>query len=291
MATKIWVGTDTGNEGDWSVAANWSPVNVPINGDDVYLEDSSQAVSAGFAQSAVTLATLNIAQSMTGAIGDATTHLAIGATILRIGYNNGAGSPAGSALIKINLGSVISAVEILNSGVSGDSTKAAIRILGTHASNTISVRKGSVAIANETGEVSTFLVINSNYVSSKTSDVKLFIGSGVTLGTIKISGGDIKMWCAVVTLATIEAGKLLTEGSGAIESLEVDGGEATLNSVGTIALMTVEGIADFTKSTGTRVVTALQLNPGGTLKRDPDNVTITTMTPPNKPTILSASAA
>ena len=49
MATKIWVGTDSGNEGDINTAANWSPSGVPVATDDVYFENSSQSVTDGLA--------------------------------------------------------------------------------------------------------------------------------------------------------------------------------------------------------------------------------------------------
>jgi hypothetical protein len=44
MATKLWVGTDSGNEGDYSTAANWSPSGVPVATDDVILANSSGCI-------------------------------------------------------------------------------------------------------------------------------------------------------------------------------------------------------------------------------------------------------
>jgi hypothetical protein len=139
--------------------------------------------------------------------------------------------------------------------------------------------------------VSTFLTINSHFVNSKTTDVKMFIGSGVTLVTIKIAGGDVVCRCAIGTLGTIEGGKIRTEGTGTIATLAVDGGEAILNSTGTITTMTIEGIVDMLKSTGARTIINCKLNPGGTLKHDPGYTDITNWTEADKPIILQASAA
>ena len=92
MANRIWIGTDTGNEGDWGTAANWSGAAVPIANDDVYFENSSQSVIDTLDQSAIELDSLNIAQSFTGDFGLAATPLQIDSPIVNIGYNNGPGS-------------------------------------------------------------------------------------------------------------------------------------------------------------------------------------------------------
>lgn len=41
MATKYWIGTNTGDEGDLDVAANWSPVGVPVAADVVVFDGRS----------------------------------------------------------------------------------------------------------------------------------------------------------------------------------------------------------------------------------------------------------
>ena len=49
MAIARWVGTNTGNEGDYNVAANWSPSGVPVDGDTLIFENSSQPMNKGYA--------------------------------------------------------------------------------------------------------------------------------------------------------------------------------------------------------------------------------------------------
>ena len=85
MPDIVWVGTDSGNEGDWATNANWSSGAVPIGSDDVYFEDSSQSVPSGLDQSGVELDSLNIGQSYTGSIGTDSTALQIESPIVEIG--------------------------------------------------------------------------------------------------------------------------------------------------------------------------------------------------------------
>jgi trimeric autotransporter adhesin len=270
MANKIWVGTDSGNEGDWATAANWSPSGVPETGDNVYLENSTQGVTEGWAQSAVTLASLNIAQSFTGYVGDADNYLAISATLMSIGHHYGPGSPSGSGRIKINVGSVQTTIDIYNSGSPATTTKPAIQILGTHASNAARIRKGSVGIAWDTTEVSTFASIIGSFVSNQDSDLALFVGSGVTLTTITLTGGDTTLRCAATTL-NVNGADLVTDGSGAIVTANIADGNFESNSTGTITNLNVtdEGVADFTKSAAARTVTTPKVSGGGKIKANP----------------------
>lgn len=293
MADKLWVGTDTA--GDWSVAANWSPAGVPVNADDVYMRDSSQSVTTGFDQSAVTLDSLNIDQSYTGEIGDSDDYLKISATVVRIGYHYGPGTPAGSGLIKLDFGNNQATVTIHDTGSPSDTDMPAVQLLNVHANSTIEVRKGSVGLAVGFGEVSTVSKITTSYVSQKASDADMFIGSGVTLTTLDQTGGDCVLECAATTV-TSEGGNLETAGSGAITTLNIEGGDVTSNSTGTITNLNVSvdgggGSIDFTKSAAARTVTTPILEAGGTIKRDPGVVTFTNEVASNDPVTLRAAAA
>ena len=77
MATRTWVGTDSGNEGNWNTALNWSEGAVPIAGDDVYFVSGSQDVTTA-PSSSVNLGSINVGTKYTGSttaniITDATT--------------------------------------------------------------------------------------------------------------------------------------------------------------------------------------------------------------------------
>ena len=289
MANKIWVGTDSGNEGDWGTAANWSPVNVPIANDDVFLEKSSQSVLSGLDQSLVELDSLNIAQSFTGSLGLAATPLQIDSPIVNIGYNNGPGSPSGSPLINLVLDAVASVITVFNTGNSSDSTKSPLRLLTNSASTTLEIRKGKVDLANDTGQVASIGPITMSWLTNKAGDVDLFIGDGVTLTTIDQRAGDLVLRSACTTL-TFDAGTLKTRGVGTITTLNVNGGTSTLDSTGTITTLNIDGgTVDFTKSSVARIVTNLKLNPGGTLKHNPDDTTFTNWIEPDVPVSLTAA--
>jgi len=294
MATKKWVGTDSGNEGDWSVAANWSPSGVPVNSDDVYLEDSSQSVTGGLDQSAVALGSLHIAQSFTGDIGDADNYLQIGSSVVNIGHHFGPGESqaSGSGMIKLDLGTTQAAIVIFNSGQSSDSTKPTIRLKCNNASTTLEVRKGSVGVANETSETSTLADIDLGSVDNIESDAEVYIGSGVTLTNLTKKGGQCLLRCAATTVKNYE-GELVTEGSGAITTIYSYGGLIISNSTGTITTLNIsdEGEVDFTKSQQARTVTTCKVDDEGAVKFDPNIVTFTNKVISNNPVTLRTSAA
>lgn len=285
--TVIWTGATDGN---WAGPNNWSTLKAPVDGNNVYFENSSVSVTMGLAQSAKTLATLNISQSYTGSIGDDVNYLAIGATVVNIGNYNGPGVPTGSGRIKLNFGTVQSAVTIYNSGQPTNANKPAIMLLGTHAGNTLAVRKGKVGIAFETGETATFATINSSYTTSSASDVELIIGAGTTLTTLNQTGGDNTLLAAATTITT-KAGTLWIDGAGTITTLTIEGGTVTSTTTGTITTATIKtaGTLDLTKSTAARTITTTKLDAGGTLKYDPDVITLTNKVNSDDLVVLRAS--
>jgi hypothetical protein len=297
VATRIWIGTDSGNEGDWETAANWTGAAVPIGDDDVYFEDSSQSVTANLDQSAVELDSLNIAQSYTGSIGDDDTALEIDSPIVNIGYNYGPGSPLGSPLINLLLDAVASVITVFNTGSSAIPTQTPVRISANSASTTLEVRKGKVSIALGTSETTTIGAITAGYTTNKATDTDIFIGKGVTLTDLILNGGEVS--CIAEGAAkmidgtlTVNDGVLTTEGLGTMDAMIVNGGTAKINSTGTItSLILNAGTTDTTGNAGTPTLTvsALQLNNGATLKHDPVHTVFTAWTEPSGAVSLRAS--
>jgi len=271
MAKNIWIGTDTGNEGDFGTAANWSEGSVPVADDDIYFENSAQSCDVGVNRSGMAGAydSVNIAQSFTGSIGTADAALQVNTDIVNIGYHNGPGAPKGSPLVNIDSGTVACVYTVSNTGTSADTAKSPVRIKADNSSNTLVVYKGKVSVGTETSDITTdFATVTVSYSSKQTSDSDVFIGSGVTLADLNILGGDVVLECAATDI-TVEAGTLLTTGTGAITNLYVKGGVVTSNSTGTITLLDVfggTGLVDFTKSNASRTVTDTQLDPGGVIK-------------------------
>ena len=139
------------------------------------------------------------------------------------------------------------------------------------------VRKGTVGVASETGETSNLgsgSEIKISYDSSKASDAKVEVGSGVTVTTIDAIGGENNIKCGCTTM-NVKGGTTTISGTGTITNLNIDGGEARPASSGTITTCTIDsGTADFTISAESRTVTTLILN-GGILKYDRDVMTMT----------------
>lgn len=289
MAINRWIGTD--QNASWSTGANWSLGTVPgeDTGDDtedVYVEDSSVDINLGLDNSAATytIKSMHVSRTFTGTIGEVDTVGAIGdylqlkATKVFVGELFSSGTAAGSGRVKLDMGTTASTIIVYHTATSKDANKPACRLLGVNIANKIAeIRKGSVGVASQTGEVSTFNDILISYDTSIGTDATLEIGSGVTLHTTSVIdcvGGETQLKCAAVTVNS-NGGTLVTSGSGTITTLNVEGGEVQSASNGTITTCNLEsGTADFTISAEARTVTTLNQN-GGNLKYDAAFLTIT----------------
>lgn len=262
----------------WSVAANWSGGAVPVNSDDVVIENTDVSILYGLGQSAVTLTSLTIRQSFTGQIGLPQVNedggyseyradqLAIGATTVKIGEGDG----SGSSRIKINFGSVQMATTVYNSGTRAEEGLPAILLKGTHASNVLEVYQGSVGVAMLAGEVATIATLSVGYTTSVELDAQVTCSSGVTLTTANVSGGSLQLNAGLTTLSML-AGTVEVF-AGNITTVTVDGGTFYYRGTGTITTLTISdgGTVDFSRDMSTRTVTnALQMHKGATLK-DPN---------------------
>lgn len=294
MATRLWLGNVAGHEGEVDYADNYSPSGVPQTGDTLIVANTSQSLNAGdLDQSAVTLAMLQIDQTFTGEIGTAAAYYQVGATVVRIGRYDGAGNPAGSPRLKLDLGAAQSAVTIDNaSAVSTDADLPPIRLLANHASTVLTVRKGLVGLAcQDRTEVSTVGTVKVDFVNNVGGDATVILGAGVTVTTVTKTGGWLALGCAATTV-TQRAGTLVTDGSGAITTLNADGGFVVGNSSGTIGTLEIQDGAevDLLRSTTARAVTTCKLHSGGALSYDPAVVTITTLSVEDAIRLTSAAA-
>ncbi len=271
--TRAVVTANTGPK-DWANVDNWDIGAAPggAANQDVYIANSGVELMYSLDQSGIanTLDSLNFDQTFTGKVGPngfgglTGDYLQIKTSALNIGQHYGTGIPAGSGRIKINLGTTQTAIKIENSGSAFDTGKPAIRLLNVHAASTLEVKKGSVGLAFETGEVSTILSADVNYVDNPTTDADLFLGAGVTITTITKTGGDLVVRAAAtITTITNEAGTLKIHGTHAITTLNVKGGTVEPNSTGTITTLNATGgTTNFTKNRDARTVTTVKIDPG-----------------------------
>jgi hypothetical protein len=270
----------TANAGpnDWNTALNWSAATVPVNADDVYVDEGTSAADIlyGLNQSGVTLDEFRISQLYTGKIGTATAYLQIGAATAAIGEYFGTDSPQGSGRIKIDFGSSNVDVTVTDSGITGTETnQKPIRLKINHASATLAVLRGNVGLCvgtAETGQVTTLIV---GFVTNLEQDADVEVGPGVTIGTITKYGGKLLTQSGATTL-TQNGGQVQTEGTAAFTTMIVNAGNAILNASGTIAhLDSNGGLADFTRSPVARTVSDWDVAAGASIAYDSAVVTVT----------------
>lgn len=243
----------TANSGPsvFDIAANWSTL-VPVVTDTIYLDNSTVPLLYDLSQAGFTLAAGVIAQSFEAAIGlpkfngDAQPYteyrpdyLALDCSLWTIGLGPG----RGSGRIKINSGSVQTAVNIFNSGTPLEFDLESILWKGTHASNVVNVSgAASVGVAvfgSETAVIAT-LIVNDR--------ARVRCGSGTTLTTVQVNGGTLEVNAAIGTKLTVLGGTVTINGTGAIAGLEVRGGRVNYNSTGALGgtpIVSGSGYLDF----------------------------------------------
>jgi len=298
MPTTIIL-TGAAGDGDLANTANYSPAQLPVNGDTLIVEENGEDFDANLdALSGVTLAALVIRQSFTGTLGTASEYFQVSPAVVRIGEHYGPGSrPGGSQRIMLDTESANSTITVFDSAAaspSGDTDLPPIRLLVNGATADLFVRKGKVGVACVGAtETATLRNIDLGFVASRDSDANLLLGPGVTWTAITMSGGSCVVQSAGTSI-TQQAGALLTEGSGAIGTVTVRGGVATLNATGTITTLAADGgVIDLTKSNAARTVTNLTSARGAVaeVRYDPAVVTVTNKLAPTGPVIVSIRPA
>lgn len=270
--------TATANTGpnNWDVAANWSTGSVPVTGDTVFLEGSAVSIQYGLAQSAVTLAALNILASFTGDIGLPETrvgtagsyleyraqYLAIGATVVIIG--DGVGQ--GSSRIKLDAGTVQTTLSVKQTSTGAEPNLEALQWKGTHVANVVNVLRGSVAIAGYGGDVATVATLTVGFITSQSTDATVRCGPGCTLTTINMSGGTLEINSGATTIIK-GSGNLTIKGAANVTTLTDDAGTTVYQGTGTITTANVGNAAtlDFSQDMRARTVTTCNLYSGAAL--------------------------
>jgi hypothetical protein len=252
------VTSSTANAGPnlW-IAGNFDTGTLPANTDTVIFENSAIDCLYLLDQNTVTLTLLVIKASYTGKIGLPRTNssgyveyrdtaLKISATTIKIG--EGVGS--GSSRLKLNVGSVQTALNIYSS----PSTRAetgipCVLFTGTHASNTITVEDGDLGAAFFGGETATVATLN-------VASGKIVCGSGTTgPTTANIDGGTVSLESNITTVNQT-AGTVHLKGSATVGTWNLDGGTCYYRSSGTLTTVNVRsgGVLDFREDQQARTV-------------------------------------
>ena len=261
MTTKRWIGSVSTSAGDYSVAANWSPTNVPVASDDVYISaDDSENVTSGLNQSAVAVDEFRIERGYTGTIASSTGYLRIDPN--RVVFE-------GSGTSYIDTETTAGKDVTVYGAAAAAAGKRGLYLMGTI--GVLTVNSGKVAFCGLPGESDTVTDVRT---SGATADVLMGVDSTHTnidclSGTIKTRSAnattDIKLWSGTVT----------HEGKGAVTNVHIYGGTFIANGAGTITNLYLRGgIADFSQNAESRTVSNVYLYRGGTFVYDPDSVTV-----------------
>ena len=276
MATKTWVGTSSGDVGDWGVAGNWSPSGVPVSTDAVIIANSAQDITGTLDQSAVALASLTIDLSYTGIIGSLQSDfLEIGAVVAVIGQRrSSSGTFTGSKRLNIDLGTTTaSQIKVYATATSAqDQNRAPLRIRAVNASTDLTVYGGTMAVSDDSSNSSTLgdIIVEGG---------SLNIGDNVTLTNFTQSGGTVNNQSSIVT-AVIKGGTLNQYDSVAATTITTltisNSGSVNHFASGTITTLNLNGGSiDLTKTQTPKTVTNITADVGGNLITDSGTVTFT----------------
>lgn len=267
--------TSSSGPNHWGTAANWSGGAVPVNSDDVYIENTDVDLLYDMNQSSVTLTSLNIAASYTGRIGlpdydeegdyyeYKTKPLTIMSTTVNVGYGDG----SGSSRIRLSLGNNTTTLNVNGTGSPSDSAIPSLTVAGhASATYTVNITQGSVGFANNVSEVCVLGTVRLGNEGNTTGDVSVLFGSGCTITTIEMSGGAAQSYAGVTTLNMVDGD--WHHYSGAITTGNIDGGTLTYESTSTITTLRVGtgATVDFSRDIRSRTVTTTTINPDATIK-------------------------
>lgn len=247
MATRSWIGGDSGNEYDANTAANWSDSTAPVSGDDVRVprRDTMYAITDGLGSLVGGLNSFIVEEGFTEDIGTEDTWLDVDTS--RFEWH-------GSGTGYIDLGTSNIDVEIKDTARVRTAGKRGLYLVGS-SMNTVSICAGSVGIASRPGETATATTI-------RLAAGSVWVGSGVTLTTYEQARGNGVIRCAATTV-TAHGGNVWTEETGAITTINAYGGRVTPNSSGTISTLNIRGaVVDFMQSGEARTVTDHKMEAG-----------------------------
>lgn len=269
--------TDCSGPNIFDLADNWLTGGVralPADGDNVILANCDVDILWGLDLNGITPASIRRYQSFTGAIGPPRVHTTDNGDYLeyrdlyaKLGNSGdatniaiylGLGPGAGPSRERWDFSDGQVTINVANTGPQESSDVEACLLLGSHASNILSVNKGSVGSAIYPGETATWATLNVGYTDNKESDSEVRMGLGVTLTTIQKSGGTLQINSAIGTMLTNYAGDTYIDGSNNVAGLVIYGGRVILNTTGTLGgapSVTTPGVLDFSRDLRAKTVT------------------------------------
>ncbi len=181
------VTTASSGGNDYSIATNWNPVGVPVTGDSVDLTGLTSDILYGLDQHTVTLVALFDDAARTGHIGlpenSANDYPEYRPTYLQTGITTGSISGI-SGRTKIDTYTIQTALTVTAAGAPADAeTIYAVRLKGTHASNSLYITQGTV------DSHMTLLTLSASFKTVRNTDV--ILNQTGTVGTLTQNGGTV----------------------------------------------------------------------------------------------------
>lgn len=310
----VTVTTTSKGPNDWSTAANWDTATLPVSGDTVLLDGTSDfALAQGLATGIYFNYRIDQAHTALIGLGRSFTSDVAGITVTPtevpeyrsqylamtaaadavsgdIGRDFGSGNAQGCQRIKIDHGDATATINVWNSAsLSSDDGLQPIQFkFGTNPYSTIYVRKGLVGIGQQT-ETCTLLECD---IADTSSFSRVVMGTGVTCAITKQNGGSITLNSAASQACTVNGGTLSLEGTVTVATLIINNGTVYANGAMTITACTVgtTGYLDTTQSGRALTITTLTLMPGAQVRRGA-NLTVTNalaFSPTTQPVLLTS---
>lgn len=265
---------------DAASTANYSSGSLPVNSDTLIFEDVDIGVywNLTSALSGVTLTALRIRDTFTDGIGlplydttgtefreyRGTEFTLAGCTTLEVALS----SSATGGSFKFNTSSGQTAVKILGTDA-GTLFDEYVQWRGTHASNTIDMVGGALAVAPYAAQTATF-------TTAQIKDASLRLGIGVTVTSIEMTNSSLDTRSSVPTL-TMNGGTAVFRDATTITTALIDAGTLDYRSTGTITTLKLGSgaTADFSNITDPVTVTNCTMEEGSALVDPLRRVTFT----------------
>jgi hypothetical protein len=261
----------------WDTASNWSGGSVP-GADDVII-DVPVDILYGLDQNGVTLTSLTILPSFGSAKLGLPQHtgeyyeyreqyLKANCTTCNVDCNSGR--------IKLNFQAAQTTLNVFGTGQGVESGLEALLWKGTHASNVLNIRGGSVGVGVFGGDVATIATLRVGYDNGQASDAVVRLGgqgSTITLTTITKTGGSLVFGNNVTTFNQY-GGETEILGTATITTLNGYGGKFRHHSSGTLTNCNLFDRVwlDFSGDPRTKTVTTTDLYSKDVQITDPDKV-------------------
>lgn len=252
---------------DAANAANWSTGTLPTVGDDVYLTGTSQGILYGLTAAAYALFnSVTEDSTFTGQVGlppfNPSGYREYRPTFWQVSpvtWTTLAGSGAGSQLTQVDFGTNPTTLIVNATGTPLIQGRPALVVKGTNVSNVLVGLQGSVGIAIDPGDVSTFATLQIGYQSNPAGDFTLTCGPGCTLTTLTQDGGTVNLNASLTTATIRNQGTLNVFAAATITTWDCEDGEVVWYSSGSLGTGTVgiNGWLDLSHDPRNKTATAL----------------------------------